>query len=763
VVGAIVIALAVAWLFSSALFSSKVLGGEANLLFQVGFDRPASLTQPVNPYTFDAFYVFHPDMLEARRQLRSLELPTWTTWLGGGEPLLATQQHASLYPGNWPMLVLPFWQSLEWLAALKLFTAGLGTLLLLSALGLRRASALFGAVSYALGLYMVVWVEHPHINAYSLIPWALLCAYRLARSGTLFDAALLALVFGMSLLGGQPESAFLLALLTVPWFFVCRPHRRAVGWFAGSVAAGLALGAVTLLPFAELVSQATQTGRGGGDGEARNWVLGFFMPELWGRPDKYELAGSGTFPERSAYFGALPLMLGVGGLVAWRPRREQIYFAVAALLALGCVSHVPLYTHFVVNLPGFRAVNMDRALVLVALSGAILGAFGLDALIAADRRARFRLLAGAAAVALIPLLWLAGHRDLPHFLGGAWSQLPVMDTKPSYRGDLQMGVVLRWCLLAGAGLALILAAARGARAASVAAALAVALAVVDLVTLGRGYHPAIPEVWADPPPSQTVRLLQHRLGHARFAGGQFDLGPNVAERSQLRDARRHEQPVIARRYDLWTTLGGEGVLQRNFWTKASDRLADLFAVKYMISVPGLAGGWKPAPAPFMFERLRPAPRAWLAYDWRPAANRPAALAAMTNGPAADDHAKPVIEGVPPSSGSPGTASVSFLEDDETTVRLRAVAKRPAQLILDDTYYPGWQATVDGNPVDIHPANVAFRAVSLSPGMHTIEFDYKPWSVRVGALLSLLAAFGIAAALAVSRSQRGRMPRSSRQP
>lgn len=772
--GALVVAIGVAWLFSATLFSSKVLGGEANLLFQFGFDRPAELTQPVNENTYDAFYVFHPDMLEARRQLRSLELPSWTDLIGGGEPLLATEQHASLFPLNWPMLALPFWQSLEWLAALKLFAAGLGMLLLLRELKLRREAAAFGAVSYAFSTYLIAWVEHPHVNSFVLIPWALLFAHRLARDGSPRSAALLAATCGASLLGGQPESSFLLGLITVPWFFVAGPGRRASALFAGAVATALAVGAVAWIPFAELASNATQLGRGGGSGHDRNWLLSFFMPELWGRPDKYEIAGHpfDAFVERTPYLGALPLMLAVGGLVARRPQRPQVFFAVASVLALGMVIHVPVYTHFVDNLPVFREVDLRRALVLCVLGGAVLGAFGVQALIDGGSPQRLRLLAGAGAVGLLPIVWLADHRDLLDSFGDAWHQLPVMAANSTTRGALQMGTVLRWSLLALACCALIAVVVARPRFAGPVAAAAVVLTLADLVTMGRGYHPAIPEAWANPPESSLVRYLRTTLDHDRFGGYQNDLGPNVSERFEVRDARRHEQPVIERRQLLWQALGGEGVLQRNWWSKPNDRLSDMFAVKYMIG-PTFAGqtppGWKPSSAGSTLERTPAPARAWLTYDWTPANGMKDALAAVQEAPARDDRARPVIEGVAPSGGEGAdffdtvTTGVTFLRDARKSVRIRATAAEPAQLILADTYYPGWHAKVDGKSVDIHPANVAFRAVAVPPGTHTIEFDYKPLSVRIGALLSLLGIAAIVAALVVTRNRPARTPRSSRQP
>ncbi len=69
-----------------------------------------------------------------------------------------------------------------------------------------------------------------------------------------------------------------------------------------------------------------------------------------------------------------------------------------------------------------------------------------------------------------------------------------------------------------------------------------------------------------------------------------------------------------------------------------------------------------------------------------------------------------------------------------------------ELVLTDTWYPGWQVTVDGKPSKILKANANFRAVSLSPGTHTVEFTYKPSSYTVGLGISLATLCGIILAL-----------------
>ena len=71
----------------------------------------------------------------------------------------------------------------------------------------------------------------------------------------------------------------------------------------------------------------------------------------------------------------------------------------------------------------------------------------------------------------------------------------------------------------------------------------------------------------------------------------------------------------------------------------------------------------------------------------------------------------------------GTARI--VTDLPERVVVETESSDPAYLVLADTFDPGWSATVDGSPAPIRPAYVAFRAVALTPGAHTVVFTYRP--------------------------------------
>jgi uncharacterized membrane protein YfhO len=108
-------------------------------------------------------------------------------------------------------------------------------------------------------------------------------------------------------------------------------------------------------------------------------------------------------------------------------------------------------------------------------------------------------------------------------------------------------------------------------------------------------------------------------------------------------------------------------------------------------------------------------------------------------------------GPPPAAEPPGAGAAAHITGQEPhAVRVRAVADRPAWLVLTDTWYPGWTARVDGREARLWRANHAFRAVRLSAGEHLVEFHYEPAWLALGLAMSGAGLAGVALLLATGR-------------
>lgn len=68
---------------------------------------------------------------------------------------------------------------------------------------------------------------------------------------------------------------------------------------------------------------------------------------------------------------------------------------------------------------------------------------------------------------------------------------------------------------------------------------------------------------------------------------------------------------------------------------------------------------------------------------------------------------------------------------DTTVEIVTTNEQDAILVLADTSYPGWRASVDGKQTHIFTANFTQRAIFVPKGTHTITFVYTPSSLKYG--------------------------------
>jgi hypothetical protein len=100
----------------------------------------------------------------------------------------------------------------------------------------------------------------------------------------------------------------------------------------------------------------------------------------------------------------------------------------------------------------------------------------------------------------------------------------------------------------------------------------------------------------------------------------------------------------------------------------------------------------------------------------------------------DPTATVVLEGGQSLDSTP-TSSLAILQYDPNAVTIAVETDQPGYLVLPDAYYPGWQATADGQPAPIQRANYAFRAVYVPAGQHTVHFSFEPVIWTVGLLVS----------------------------
>ena len=152
----------------------------------------------------------------------------------------------------------------------------------------------------------------------------------------------------------------------------------------------------------------------------------------------------------------------------------------------------------------------------------------------------------------------------------------------------------------------------------------------------------------------------------------------------------------------------------------------------------------------IYENLDVLPRAFIVHRAVVAGDDEAALALMQEAafdPAAAlvlaaDERKRQLVGVIGEQAIGDSASTHIISYKPEAVEIEAELATPGYLVLTDAWYPGWEATVDGEPAPIQRADLLFRAVAVDAGRHRIVFTFRPVSLRIGAGVSLAGLGGL---------------------
>ena len=60
------------------------------------------------------------------------------------------------------------------------------------------------------------------------------------------------------------------------------------------------------------------------------------------------------------------------------------------------------------------------------------------------------------------------------------------------------------------------------------------------------------------------------------------------------------------------------------------------------------------------------------------------------------------------------------------------------MVFSEIYYPGWTATVDGEPVEVGRVNYVLRAIKVKPGNHKVILNFDPQTVKTTEVIAYIA-------------------------
>jgi len=755
--------------FAPVLAVASVVAGAVGLWFRFNASPPGFGLE----FPSDFVFYFYPLTARVADRLAAGELPLWNPNGCAGIPLLATLQVAALYPGTWLTLLLPADRALALLMFVETLLGALFAYAFFRARASSRAAAVAGGFLFVFGCLLGQSFWPAALSTLLWLPWLLFCVERLAQLWRWRWWIALAAGVALQLLAGFPQYVVYTMYVLAPFAAVrlvetlragvrnfTQTAAVAIG-LSAAVALGAGVAGIQLLPTLELVAESSRAGKLTPEQThylgAQTSVVGFLGNAIDPSPKNIAFGYRGD----TGYLGIATLFLAAVGLVTgWRSATIWFWFVIGVaglVLSQGWVGWTAPIHALYAALPTGGTFRTPERLQLLPLFAVIAVAVrGLDSLGGAtSRRACWAALGAASLLAAIASIW-GGP-------GAGWRALAAFAA---------IGVALasndRPTLATGARLLL------------------VGLIVLDalLATAPFGSLRALPTEWA-----RRVNLLGHTAlapeqanqleppDHARADWNPLQPPIAAGPLAQIYRVGCYE-PLLPRAWHEFQRMSGERAplvgAQRATGKVAFDDVAgvarSLVPRSLVAMTPALrerlrlelrqrfAAGAPPdlEPSPVataeIVENEDVLARAYVTYDFE-VTPLSVALGHVIDG-SYDFHAGVLLDRDPgpwtrTSRAQPlEPAVIRSLEPER--VEIDATPSADGLLVLSDTYYPGWRATVDGSNVEIFRANGLFRAVRISAGPHHVVFEYAPQSLRRGAWLSALSLLAIVAAPLVAR-------------
>lgn len=750
--------------------------------------------------------------------------PLWNPLVGAGAPLLANYQSGLLYPPNWLGVLLPLDLAHNWLLVGHVALTGVGMVALVRRLGYPALGQVVAGLAFGLSQYVVARASFYSINTVvAWTPWLVWAADRALLAGggreRVRAALILAGLAALQLLAGHAQTTWYTWLLIAAWvawrLWTAPVGRRRARWVgvlvvgvAGAWAAAIA--AAQLLPTAELLRQSQR---------AESAEIGFVMtyslaplrlltllaPDLFGTPAGREYFGYGMYLEDAIYAGVIPLLLALGMLLRWlgrsiarlvrraRPRdgeRLEPDLGAPLGLAVGCVAlgvvlglgaNTPVFPWLYAHVPTFNMFQAPtRMMVWFEFGVALLAGWGVGRWRTVAGRALYWTRLGTAAAAGLALVaWALAFSLNPATHALALMRWMALGAVPA---GVNLAIFGALTLLAPglAGEKTQPAVWRRRRAWAWPTLVVLALAG-DLIVANQGINPAAAaDLYARPGAADAA--VRSAAGAGRIFS--FPDDEHTIKFEPYFDFASYGEPAVMAQGARNVLTPDTGMLAgiasfNNFdpllsgrWLAYTDVLSETRSLPLLrlaevrvLSAPTTTGpqglDWSSWPVvaevdAVQFRRL-PGEGARTRVVYSSIAVEDSIQAAFELAAPGFDPDRTVI--VEPASDPTG-ASLPATADGPTQTTTTVSLERDGWVVLSDAAYPGWIAFVDGAPAPVYPADLAFRAVRVPAGTHTVVWKYESSSWRIGLVVSGVGfTVWITLALGLSLASAGRFRRT----
>jgi len=710
---------------------------------------------PHKPIGDDVFRQVIPFKRLAIQEMTQGRWPLWNPYGGAGQPLLATIHSAYLNPFSYLLLLGGKDAGWAWYVLAQMMLTGVMFFWLMSLIGLTTGGALVATASLLLSGFMVIRLEYG-VYGYAMASLAALgCGAELLRARRAFGLVITSLATWFLLFTVQPQIFTYVLVFAVLYGAVRLWGRpRDVVVYGAGIAIGIGLSAPQILPMFELYRASNVTT------DASRFIFDRFLlpaahiitlgiPNYFGNAATYNWWGRGDFVQTMLTMGLIPVFL--GAYAVFRRKRDPLVTLLAGTIGITVFLTIDSpFTRWFYTLPlPIISTNIpSRMFIVTTFAASILAGIGFM------RFVRERSKLGS----------LVLFSAIPAFLGIATFLLwrtgaPCPVEVPTCRVSALRNTLLE--------IAVFLAFAASAHAFRRHGRIFVTLSLLILVGVGLyNAQKILPfsESRYVMPEHALLTFLRSRAPERVVGIGTAAFATDFSAEYRYMDANYYD-PLYIRRYGELVSYANTGDsirgLSRSDVSVVSDatpsaetafrreQFWDAAGVSALVVRQGEYNPCRPA-NPF---KSRNCPVLWEDANWQVVAREtalPRAYVVSTIVPVSDNRmllsrmfdpatdlsgtafVEVPIHGIQGTGSAKGYAAITSYETDRVTVEVEAA--HAALLVLSDTYFPGWHATVDGTERTVYRTNYAFRGVVVPQGRHTVVFRYEPASFRAGLII-----------------------------
>lgn len=322
---------------------------------------------------------------------KKFQLPLWNPYSFSGTPHLANFQSAVFYPLNILLFVLPYNIGWSILIFLQPLLASLFMYSYLRNLKLEKMASFLGSVVFAFSGFSVAWLEWGTVLHVALwLPLILLAIDKILSKGKNQKYIIwqIVLIFSLiaSFMAGYLQVFFYLAIVSLTYFIIRwiqhgRERTKFVAVFICSLLF-IILTAVQWLPTLQFILLSARSMDQ--DWLKAGWfipwqhLVQFIVPDFFGNPTTLNYWGVWNYAELVGYVGILPLLMAIFALF-FRHDKKTLFFGTIFFISL--IFALPTFfakLPFAIGIPFISTSQPTRLLYLTDFSLAILAALGLD-------------------------------------------------------------------------------------------------------------------------------------------------------------------------------------------------------------------------------------------------------------------------------------------------------------------------------------------------------------------------------------------------